>query len=426
VKPIQVFEHREYKVGNLIGDTIFKPEYLKKLQEFHGRYRNFYSLTSQGVKFCEYVGVLKIGDFVIEVLPKTDDINGREFIWQQFLMDMLRVSGLMEIEETGFTTLKLKQNSILDLYMELFLKEVRYLMHTGLVKKYRKTEGNIFVMKGSLVFDKNIRQNLTHAERFYMSYSIYDKDNIFNSLLLKAITLISKIGSQSIYPVAQSILLDFPECQDIKVSETVFERLHYDRKSERYRKALNMAKLLLLNYHPDIQNGNNDVLALMFNMNELWEKYVFKKLRKQLHQEFRSKYEVKEQVINHFWQPIGGYMRKVKPDIVVVENGNAKKTVAVLDTKWKNLTNNRPDDADLKQMLVYNLYNSTSNSALLYPSSDIGRKAIRGTFEKNNGNCCLIFLPLVVNAGRMELRIDNVIGFIEDCCVEMNKTKMNH
>jgi 5-methylcytosine-specific restriction enzyme subunit McrC len=67
---------------------------------------------------------------------------------------------------------------------------------------------------------------------------------------------------------------------NIKTDEAFFEKLVYSRKTEPYKKGIDIAKLLFLNYYPDVNKGKNDVLALMFDMNRLWEKFVFTSLRK--------------------------------------------------------------------------------------------------------------------------------------------------
>ncbi len=173
-----------------------------------------------------------------------------------------------------------------------------------------------------------------------------------------------------------------------------------------------MAKLLLLNYHPDIRKGRNDVLALLFNMNELWEKYVFRMLRSTLSKQFPGKYEVKEQVRTEFWIPEGGRIRLVKPDIII-RKVSSGESIAVLDTKWKHLTNNRADDADLKQMLVYNLYKRTAKSALVYPSITT-KDEIKGSYKiEEHGNCSLLFLELKneVATGK-KLNISKLVEFL--------------
>ena len=54
------------------------------------------------------------------------------------------------------------------------------------------------------------------------------------------------------------------------------------------------------------------------------------------------------------------------PDIVLL----CDKEQFIIDTKWKNIGNNKPSIHDLRQMYVYNEYWKSSKSLLLYPSSN--------------------------------------------------------
>jgi len=71
-----------------------------------------------------------------------------------------------------------------------------------------------------------------------------------------------------------ALLLNFPEMSGIKITDALFEKLPFDRKTESYKNAIEIARLILLNYHPDVSTGQHDVLALMFDMNILWEQFV--------------------------------------------------------------------------------------------------------------------------------------------------------
>ena len=163
---LTVFEHEVLRTDR--GDKKLTDVQLKSMQEFYGESGvPYYSLVHNGVKFCEYVGVLQIGDTLIEILPKIDKgFSGSEDSWRIVLIDMLRAAGVFDLKAPSSGNLKLKSNSILHLYFELFIKEVKYLLRQGLVKKYRRAEGNNTSLKGNLKFGKHISQNLVHQERF--------------------------------------------------------------------------------------------------------------------------------------------------------------------------------------------------------------------------------------------------------------------
>jgi 5-methylcytosine-specific restriction enzyme subunit McrC len=360
---IIVFEHEILRTDRGVNKLTVKQ--LKALQQFYGESGvPYYSLIHNGVKFCEYVGVLQVGNTLIEVLPKIDkSLSEPADSWRKVLIDMLHAAGVLELKAPSSGSLKLKSNSILDLYFELFVNEVKYLLRQGLVKKYRKTEGNGTSLKGNLKFGKHISQNLVHQERFYIQYTTYDTDHILHSILYKAIKLLGRINTnESLQGSIKSLLLDFPEMADVKISEATFNKLILNRKTLSYQKAIEIARLLLLNYHPDVSKGSNHILALMFDMNSLWEQFVYTSLRK--HKKTES--TITAQNTRNFWKPNKGYTSKMKPDIVLNKD---KENCVVLDTKWKNIKNYNPSSEDLRQMFAYMKYYKAKKVALVYPST---------------------------------------------------------
>ncbi len=159
--------------------------------------------------------------------------------------------------------------------------------------------------------------------------------------------------------------LEFPEMPDIKVSEATFNKVTLNRKTLGYEKAIQIARLLLLNYHPDVSKGSNHILALMFDMNLLWEQFVYASLRR--HKKLET--SITAQNTKNFWKPTAGYNSKMKPDIVL---NKGKENCVVLDTKWKNIKNYNPSPEDLRQMFAYMKYYKAKKVALVYPGVNSG------------------------------------------------------
>ncbi len=404
-KVIQVFEYQSLAYQGRFKNSLFTKD---THRSFEGYFKEndrtpFFELIPYGVRFKQYVGAIQIDGLLIEVLPKagkTDDPKK----WQQVLLNMLKTCQLLTAKETGVAQLKLKSNSILELYFELFLVELETLIHQGLIKKYRKKEGQQKALKGALVFSQHISQNLVHKERFYTHHTVYNHNHLLHQILFEALHLVNQLSNSShLQDRIGRVLLDFPEQARIKANANHFSKLKVSRKTKPYQKAIEIARLLLLNYRPDLSSGQQNLLALMFDMNQLWEEYVYRILKKNLHKEWM----VMGQQRQKFWEH-----KSIRPDIVLQSRANPEKTF-VIDTKWKVIDNLHPADNDLKQMYVYNHHWKSSKSLLLYPKANDTQKDRLGTyslpFKDKPHSCILGFVDVVDDKGLKQNLADQIM-----------------
>lgn len=363
-KSITVFEHETIRFDR--GEERISEDQFKALCRYHGEKGTpFFSLCYNGIKFNEHVGVIQVGRTLIEVLPKADKLSKTkesEEKWRDILVGMLKAVGTFDIKVSSSSNLRIHTNSILDLFFELFTLQVEYILRRGLVKQYRSQTSNCNSLKGSLQFSKQINVNLTHKERFYTKHATYDVHHKFNQILFKTLNTIQQLNtSERLKSRLGALLLYFPEMEDLAVSEGTFKKLNYNRKTEVYQKAMEISRLILLQYHPDLSLGKNHVLALMLDMNMLWERFVLVSLRK------NSNHHIEGQKSKYFWRHEHGSTTSIRPDIVI-NHCNGERIV--LDTKWKNLNGSKPSLNDLRQMYVYHDYFAAKKVALVYPANN--------------------------------------------------------
>lgn len=355
-KFIQVFEYQKLRYDD---SGIFRKHHFDAMVKFNELQQNkYFTIIHKGIRFGNYVGVIQIGGLTIEILPKADNNeNADKNLWQNILLNMLKVCKHIQVESISETQLKKRYHSILDAYFELYLNEVERLVKKGMIKKYRKNQSNQNALKGKLLFSQNIQQNLVHKERFYCEHQVYDKNHLLHQILYKGLLVLKTFVNDSLKDKLNRLLFEFQDIENINIQKKHFDKIIIDRKNHDYQKAIDIAKIIILNYSPSLNYGNENLLTLLFDMNALWEEYIFRILQKHKTDEM----EVSCQNSDKFWEN-----KRIRPDIVL----KTKDDIFVIDTKWKIIEANNPSDDDLKQMFVYNLHWKAEKTLLLYPKTN--------------------------------------------------------
>ena len=395
---VKVFEQSSL----CIDEQGFQQHHWTSLAKFNVKHGSkYFTLLPDGIRFNQYVGAIQAGNLTIEILPKIDNDGKDENDWHKALLQMLKECQHLKVSYTDLATLQLQSASILDIYLYLFLDEIEKLLHAGLIKKYRKVEANQSALKGKLLFQQQLNKNIVHQERFYVQYSTYDREHLIHRILYKTIRFVRSFTNNSgLKSRANRLLLDFPEMKDLNIIESTFTKIPKTRKTAVYEQSLLISKMLLLNYRPDITGGQENVLALLFDMNRLWEEYVYRQLVK-----LDDTWDISSQHSVDFWAPEGNKSKTLRPDIVI--RNHKDKGAVVIDTKWKVFDDEYPADSDLQQMFAYAHYVESAHLILLYPAkkkdlysgSYVKDHFVKtGLYEATNVNCSLLKVPLRWNA----------------------------
>lgn len=370
-KRIQVFEHGILNIDEVHNEVKFEKHHyiaLSKLNILHNN--KYFETRHNGIKFKQFVGVIQVDGLTIEILPKIDNYKEDEKVWQKVLIEMLRLTRKLKVQKVGEANVSKQKIHLLDIYFEWFLNEVQLLIHQGLIKQYYKETSNVKALKGKLEFAGHISKNLVHKERFYTTHQVYDKDHLIHQILFKALDIVERCSKGSyLYSKCKTVQLDFPEVKTIVVTEATFSKVPTNRKTAPYETVLAISKFVILNFAPNISKGSENMLALLFDMNALWEEYILVRLK-----QTDGDITVYGQQSKTFWNGIS-----IRPDIVIKKG----KEKFIIDTKWKNINGGKPSADDLRQMYVYNDYWKSFKAMLLYPSN---KSTFTGfvAFENNN------------------------------------------
>ncbi|RZJ69218.1 restriction endonuclease [Flavobacterium sp.] len=398
---IKVFEFDSLQIETKYDGVLFTEHHfnaLVKLNDLHkGKY---FSIGYRKITFKNYVGVVQVDGLTIEILPKIDRYETDTALWQRVLIQMLKVTKKLKVQTVDEANVNNQQIHLLDIYFEWFLNEVQLLLHQGLIKQYYKETGNVKALKGKIEFAGQIAKNLVHKERFITTHQVYGKDHQIHRIISQALEIVAYLSKGSIiYGKCKTVQLDFPEVANCNVNESTFEKLPNTRKTAPYKTAIALARLIVLNYAPNISAGKEKMLAILFDMNSLWEEYILTMLK----QTVEEGIIVYGQQSKLFWGNI-----TIRPDIIIEKESNGEKQVFVIDTKWKNIDLSEPSTHDLRQMYVYNDYWQSHKAMLLYPSKETQLpKFIK--FEANSSKS----LPHHCSVGKISI-FQNAQGILDN------------
>lgn len=403
---IRVFEYSKLKTDK----KLFTQKHFEKLVSYNEHHGNkYFKVGNHCLYFNNYVGVFQVYDLVIEVLPKADQYSSdsEKEKWHNALLYMLDICGYIKLNNFSKARQDIQQITLIDIFYRMFLDEVTTLTHEGLMRAYRHEIRNLPHLKGCLVFNKHISENYLHKEKFYTRSHTYDHNNIFNQILYTTLKYLkNRTQDQFFHSDICKLLLYFVDIKEIIPSEKLFDKLVYSRNSEKYKQAIFLAKMILLNYSPNIKTGSHEVFGILFDMNLIFEKVVYVLLKRQ-ERYFKSiDLKVSAQTKRNFWST-----KTIRPDILG-EYGKENKVSFILDTKWKIPANGIPSDTDLKQMFVYNAHFGVYNSFLVYPR--IGNISGKNTPFYNScalkndytgHTCSTYFIELVNDDGSLNVAV---------------------
>lgn len=387
-----VYEHDRLVVGQEYasprgGTERFEAHHFAALAKYHDRTDSqAFALGHESIRLRHHVGYLRVGPISLEVYPKLGR-DGPDRDWRGLLLHMLRVVTGVRFAPQEHAPLKPRAGELFDVLLARFLNVTQTLLRDGLARSYREVEENSTAFRGRLLVGPQLRANHVRKERMFVAYEVHDADNLHNRILHRAVDRVLRTtSSPDLLHQAESALTQFPDVSTAPIRDAEWSALRFDRRTERYREAITLARMVLRDERPDLRWGEQEVIALLFDMNALFEAYVEQALRGV------SGVRVRAQRPARFWLPSTGPTSWVKPDLLLFEEGI--EAPMVLDTKWKIPERGRPADDDLRQVFAYIHTFGGREAALVYPRASAAQRAISGTFVTGEHPGRLVYLDL--------------------------------
>ena len=342
-----------------------------------------------------YVGLIQMRNgFQVQVLPKIDfgnDPDSSNEETKRVFLRMLRSMKDFPSKVFNDANLKMDRMPLYEIFINMYLQEVRSLVKHGIRSAYIPREDNLKFYKGKLVVSEQIKRNAAHGERFYLRYDEYLVDRAENRLIKATLLkLQNNATSAENQKEIRQLLTAFEMVSSSINYQKDFSKVVIDRNTKDYDMLMRWSRVFLLNKSFSTFSGGYNATAILFPMEKVFESYVAQQL-KRIFQDLNWEISTQDKGYYLFDSPRQFALR---PDIVITRENGSK---VILDTKWKNLIDNPRlnygiSQSDMYQMYAYSKKYGTPEIWLLYPLNEAMRDHPVISFDSEDGaNVLLVF-----------------------------------
>ena len=342
---IVLHEHESWSGSDNDSDKIFRKDLvsedldvLDKLKEKYGIKHSFDNNSALVIESNQNIGSVQLENLNrrINIVPKM--FKDKQEFWFDTSVFLFFANNPEETEnflkeqknffETGSDQL------VHPLHITLI---TRYedLMNKGLLKSYVLNTENISAVRGKLLFQQQMVNDLMRKPKFFCEYDELEYDSTENRVLLQAMTIVERTSKINYWKMKA---LDYAQrlsgvVSKINVSKGRRQNMmrSYNRQNDRY-KGIHQTCERLIEHEGigDIYSGEHSVVPIFYDMNREFENFVGNLFLKY----YEKPNWVKIQNSEKAWSSKGEGTRSMRPDIIIQdENGDVKN---IIDVKYKD------------------------------------------------------------------------------------------
>ena len=392
---LKEFEYLQYKDNT--KDNFIKKETFDSLEKFvleNEKTAQYLKITTKSgfgkvLQAQNYVGVIQTKDgTTIEILPKIKNATTEKS--KDILIKMLKTLKNSPFKNLSVANLKSSKIPLFEIFISMFLEELTVLVRNGIKSDYISKEENLKFLKGKLKISEQIKYNTIHKERFFVQYEEFISNRVENRLIKTTLQFLynkSKLNKNQ--QRIREFLFVFDEIEISHNIKTDFSKIKLNRQMKDYEQVLLWCKTFLFENSFSPYKGNDIAFALLFDMNLLFESFVYSYLKKSSNFQ-----DIKSQDRTHHLAYENGIGRfRLKPDIVI----NSGKIIA--DTKWKILSEDKAYNGvlqdDMYQLYAYGTkYDNCEKIYLIYPFDELIIKNSYNYFKNKELKLDILFFDV--------------------------------
>lgn len=348
-----------------------------KVASWHGRH---------ALRVHQFVGMLRVGDLQIEVLPKLDGLSEPAMV-RRNLLAMLAETQDLQIQTSEVVEFMEATDSVITALARIYCRRLLEAVRRGLRQDYVLHRDQLPHLRGKVDWAAHVKLQTSQRLEFPCVFDDRSENTPLNRILKAALLAIAPLLEHS---RTACMVTELRHAMDA-VSEVIpppnqFIHIQTDRMNRHMEPLLALAKLILGGQNPDqghtVQTGRF-TYGLIWDMNVLFEEYIGRMATRALESEgLRVDLQSgARHLATETQHQKPAFL--LKPDILVQRG---RSPVVVADTKWKRLDPTIKDlgvsEADVYQLLAYAHRYEVDRVFLLYPHHPaLGSHGLKRTFE---------------------------------------------
>jgi 5-methylcytosine-specific restriction enzyme subunit McrC len=366
-KSIERSEHETILVGEAPGARITEGD-VAQLLRAQGAATALGWIDRNSVRTSEQVGVIAAPSIRLEILPKIDSFGSSAA--RKVLVRMLANVWGITIHEGELAQMATQERDLLEIFIHLFALRLNTEVRKGLGRTYQQHRDDLPRLRGKLDAIRQYSRNAAYPQRLACVFDELTANTPLNRLLLCTVhTLRRRTNVSATEQLLRETAFHFEDVELLQAEVVLRERLFLPLSERRWRPVESLARLLLEGSYQATHLGVRDGIALLFDMNRLFESYVANLISKIAH---RLGYVITEQGPHRglVADSEGQILMSTRPDIHIDLDGR----IIVLDTKWKQLVAKPAlgiTAEDLYQMHAYQRVYGASETILIFPKARV-------------------------------------------------------
>jgi 5-methylcytosine-specific restriction enzyme subunit McrC len=302
------------------------------------------------------IGVVEIGDLAIQILPKLP--IDRVLFLISYAIDP------KDWQNIGFDLEQ--QSSIVEAVIPAFTMHVRQALRRGILQGYQVREDALATVRGQIRFGDQIRDRYGIVPPVEVRYDEFTEDIVENQLIKAATGLLLRksIRSHQLRTDLRAIESALQNVTHQHFAGNQLPEVQFTRLNERYRSAIELAKLIVRFSSFDIQHGNTRASSFLVDMNQVFEDFVVVALREALG---LTKHSFPQNADGRRVRLDEAERVVLKPDISWWQG---RRCCFVGDVKYKKTNAAGIKHADLYQLLAYTVATDLPKGLLIYAAGE--------------------------------------------------------